>query len=248
VLFGWRLARASEPFIPTAVLANSVVRNGVASTFFAVGTLVGLSVFMPLYFEAVLSLSAATSGVALIALMGGTVTGATIAGRIMVHFTHYKRTAVAGLAFAAIVTFLLALWPASLPFAGVEAVLAVIGLGIGTVFPITTTAVQNAVPLRQLGTTTGVLNFFRSLGGAILVPVFSAVFLAAAAAAAKAGSDVASIQAVIMEGARNGVDFGHVFTGVFLAAAIALSLSFAFQLAMKELPLRSRLDAAEPSG
>jgi EmrB/QacA subfamily drug resistance transporter len=248
VLFGWRLAKASEPFIPTAVLGNSVVRNGVGSTFFAVGSLVGLSVFMPLYFEAVLGLSAATSGVALIALMGGAVTGATIAGRIMARYAHYKRTAVAGLGLAAIVTFLLALWPASLSFTGVEIVLAIIGLGIGTMFPITTTAVQNAVPLRQLGTATGVLNFFRSLGGAILVPVFSAVFLAAAAAAATAGSDVASIQAVIIEGASNGVDFGHVFTGVFIAAAIALSLSFTFQLAMKELPLRSRADYAEPGG
>jgi EmrB/QacA subfamily drug resistance transporter len=242
-LFGVRLATAAEPFIPLAVLANSVVRNGVGTMFFAVGALIALSVFMPLYFEAVLGLTAAGSGMALIALMGGAVTGATISGRIMVRHEHYKNAAVAGLALATMVTAVLAVWPASLSFAGIEIVLAIIGIGIGTVFPIVTTAVQNAVPLRQLGTTTGVLNFFRSLGGAILVPALSAVFLAAAAA-----SDHASIQTVILEGARNGVDLAHVFTGVFAGAAVALFLAFAFQVAMKELPLRSALDIKEPGG
>jgi EmrB/QacA subfamily drug resistance transporter len=238
-LFGWRLATAEEPFIPPSVLAHQVVRNGVVSLFFAVGALIGLSVFIPLYFEAVLGLSAAGSGTALIALMGGAVAGATFAGQIMARFARYKRVAVIGLALATLVTLLLAVFPTSLPFVGVEIVLAVIGLGIGTVFPITITAVQNAVPLRQLGTTTGVLNFSRSLGGAILVPAFSAVFLAGAAA----DSDLVSVQTVILEGSRNGTDFGHVFSGVFYAAAIALFIAFVFQAAMKELPLRKGLDA-----
>lgn len=237
-LFGWRLATAAEPFIPPSVLAHQVVRNGVVSLFFAVGALIGLSVFIPLYFEAVLGLSAAGSGVALIALMGGAVGGATLAGRIMARYARYKRVAVIGLALATLVTLLLAIFPTSLPFIGVEIVLAIVGLGIGTVFPITITAVQNAVPLRQLGTTTGVLNFSRSLGGAILVPAFSAVFLARAAA----DSDLVSVQTVILEGSRDGVDFGTVFNGVFYAAAIALFIAFVFQAAMKELPLRKGLD------
>jgi sugar phosphate permease len=134
---------------------------------------------------------------------------------------------------------ILAMFPTSLPFVGVEIVLAIVGLGIGTVFPITITAVQNAVPLRQLGTTTGVLNFSRSLGGAILVPTFSAVFLARAAA----DSDLVSVQTVILEGSRDGVDFGSVFNGVFYAAALSLFIAFVFQAAMKELPLRKGLDS-----
>ncbi len=238
-LFAVRLRTAAEPFIPLSILANSVVRDGVICVFFAVGTMVGLSVFIPLYFEAVLGLSAAGSGVALIAFMGGTVAGATLAGRIMVRFRHYKRTAVIGLGLASAVASVLAIFPDSLPFYGVEIVLAVIGMGLGTVFPITTTGVQNAVPLRQLGTTTGVLNFSRSLGGAVIVPVFSAVFIAAASA----GSDPVSVQALIEAGGRIGVDFGHVFTGVFAAAAIALLVAFVFQVMMKELPLRTRVDA-----
>jgi MFS family permease len=78
-LFALRMLTAEEPLVPLTVLRNQVVRTGTASSLFGMGALIGLSVFMPLYFEAVLGLSAAGSGVALIALMGGAVAGATLA-------------------------------------------------------------------------------------------------------------------------------------------------------------------------
>jgi EmrB/QacA subfamily drug resistance transporter len=241
-LFGFRLARAPEPFIPLSVLANSVVRNGVIGCFFAVGTIVGLAVFLPLFFEAVIGLTAGQSGVALIVYMGGTVAGATIAGRIMTRVEHYKRAAVIGLAVSVPSTLVLAIWPMSLSFAGVEVVLAIAGTGIGTIFPIATTAVQNAVPPHQMGTATAILNFFRSLGGAILVAVFGAIFLAEAVS----NSDNASVQTVILEGAKAGVDFGRVFSGVFYAAALANLIALFFIAAMKELPLRGHGHASTP--
>ena len=239
-LFGWRLASAAEPFIPLSVLGHQVVFSGVVSLFFSVGALVGLSVFIPLYFEAILGLSAAGSGTALIALMGGAVIGATLAGRVMARRARYKWVSVLGLGLATVVTILLATFPVTLPFVGVEIVLLIIGIGIGTVFPITVTSVQNAVPLRQLGTTTGVLNFSRSLGGAILVPAFSAIFLAAAASG---GHE--SVQTVILAGSASGADFGGVFGAVFYAAAAALFIAFLAQARMKELPLRKALDVGE---
>src|SRR5690606_16916360 len=119
VLFAWRLTRAAEPFIPLNVLSHQVVRCGVGSLFFAVGALVGLSVFIPLHFEGVLDRSAAASGTARIALMAGTVIGATTAGRVMAVRARYKWVAVVGLGLGAVVTLLLAVFPTTLPFYGV---------------------------------------------------------------------------------------------------------------------------------
>ena len=48
-------------------------------------TLVGMTIFVPLYFEVVLHLSASQSGLALIPLMGATVLFSTITGRLMMH-------------------------------------------------------------------------------------------------------------------------------------------------------------------
>jgi EmrB/QacA subfamily drug resistance transporter len=239
LLFGWRLARAPEPFIPLAVLGHPVVRYGVISTFFGVGAMVGLSIYVPLYFEGVLGLAASQSGLALISLMGGTVVGATIAGQVMMKVVHYKRTAVIGLGLATLATLVLAIWPTGLSFWGIEAVLGIVGIGLGTIFPVTTTSVQNAVPPHQMGTATGVLNFARSLGGAILVAVFGAIFLSLAVS----GTHADSVQTIIAHGV--GAELGPVFRGVFLAAAVTIGLSMAFMMAMHELPLRGR---GEPHG
>lgn len=236
VLFAARLLRAPEPFIPLTVLGNPVVRDGVISTFFGVGAMVGLSIFVPLYYEAVLGLGASESGLALIALLGGTVVGATIAGQVMMRVTHYKRTAVIGLGIAALAMLILGFFPTQLSLLAVEVVLGIVGTGLGTIFPITTTGIQNAVPPHQMGTATGILNFARSLGGAILVAVFGAVFLSIAAS----DGGLASVQTIIAHSA--GVDFAPVFRGVFIAAAITIGLSFAFMAAMRELPLRGHGD------
>ena len=55
-----------------------------------------------------------------------------------------------------------------------------VGVGVGTVLPVTTVAIQNAVPMHQLGTATGVMSFFRSLGGAVAVAGFGALVLGSA--------------------------------------------------------------------
>ena len=38
-----------------------------------------------------------------------------------------------------------------------------IGFGVGTVYPVATVSIQNAVPMHQVGTATGAMNFFRAL-------------------------------------------------------------------------------------
>jgi MFS family permease len=174
--------------------------------------------------------------------MGGTVVGAMSAGRVMLHFEHYKWTAVAGLAMASIAIAVLAIWPTSFSLAGVETVLAVAGIGMGTIFPITTTAVQNAVAPHQMGTVTGVLNFFRSLGGALTVALLGAIFFALVAS----GAPHTSVQAAVLEGARNGTDFTAVFRGVYGAAAVILALAFASLAMMEERPLRRHAHAGGP--
>jgi EmrB/QacA subfamily drug resistance transporter len=242
VLFALRLLSAPEPFVPLAVLRNPVVTAGVIATFFGVGAMVGLSVFIPVYFEAVLGLSASASGLALIALMGATVVGANLTGGVMLHFDRYKWAATSGLALSAVAMMVLAVFPTSLGLVGIEIVLTVAGIGMGTIFPISTTAVQNAVEPHQMGTTTGVLNFFRSLGGAIVVAAFGAIFFAFLSG--DVPRDV-SVEQAVLAGARTGIDFGPVFRAVFAAAAVTLALSFLGIVAMEERPLRRHTGPSE---
>ena len=65
-VFVWWLRRAPEPFLPLTVLANPVMRVGTAATACALGAVIGLTVYMPLYFQLVHKLSATQAGLALI--------------------------------------------------------------------------------------------------------------------------------------------------------------------------------------
>ena len=95
----------------------------------------------------------------------------------MARLRHYKRPPMVGLAVAALGALALSLDPVALPLPLVELLLALVGAGIGTVLPVTTVSIQNAVPMHQLGTATGAMSFFRSLGGAIAVAGFGAILL-----------------------------------------------------------------------
>ncbi len=233
LLLARRLSTAEEPLIPTELLRNPVVRWGTLSACFGMGTFIGLTIYVPIYFEAVLHLSASDSGLALIPLMFGTVVGATISGRVMANMTHYKRLPVAGLSVAVLATGVLAYDPRGLSLPAVEALLGVLSLGFGMLLPVTTVSIQNAVAPHQLGTATGMANFFRQLGGALVVAAFGAIVL-------NAFADTGEIVTFETLARLAGRDGSPVFSRVFWAAAACLAMALFFILLMEEKPLAGR--------
>ena len=224
-LFVWRISRAPEPLIPLAMLGNNVVSRATVAAACGMGAYIGLSIYLPVYFQAARGMSVTASGLGLIPLMVGTVIGATIAGQLMGRIVHYKRIPAIGLCFATLGAIVLALWADDLPLWVFEAVLGVISIGLGTVLPTTTVAIQNAVELHQLGTATGTMNFFRQLGSAVTVAIFGALLNAT-------GISEATLHA--------GAELSHGgFQSIFTATAIGFAIAFAFILWMKERPLRS---------
>jgi hypothetical protein len=110
--------------------------------------------------------------------------------------------------------------------------LAVFGMGLGTAFPVSVVAMQNAVARAQVGTITGAMNFFRSMMSSFTVAVFSAILLTAL------GADIS-----LAEGARGSVnaieagDMVAAFRYVFAAATIMIGCASLCMTAMEERPL-----------
>ncbi len=223
--FGWRIATAAEPLIPLEFLSNRIVSMGTLSACFGMGTYIGLSIYMPVYFQAVRGLSTSNSGLALIPLMVGTVIGATISGQLMGRITHYKRIPVIGLFAAMAGALILSFLDSQMSLPVFECVLGCISIGLGTLLPTTTVAIQNAVKSHQLGTATGTMNFFRQLGGSILVSVFGVILLGG------------------QHGGGNAISPENImpasFFYMFLATFGGFTIAFIFLLLMKEQPLRS---------
>jgi EmrB/QacA subfamily drug resistance transporter len=240
--FVWWLRVAPEPFLPLSVLANPVMRAGTAATSCTLGAVLGLTVYMPFYFQVVHRLSAADAGFALIPIVVMTTPGSMVSGRSMMHLRRYKVSAIAGASIAIASVTALVIWPA-MPVIGVVIVLTLIGFGVGTVYPIATVSIQNAVPMTQVGTTTGAMNFFRALASTLAVAIMGAILLAGLGVTPERG---AAVERLTESAGSAGVDLAGVFRLVFVAADVFLGLALLAVLVMEERPLRGPATSPPP--
>src|SRR6516225_2646699 len=236
VLFAWRLLRASEPFLPLPVLANPVMRMGSLCTSFSQGVVVGLTIYLPLYYELMHGFSAPDAGLALIPIVVMSTPGSIAAGRAMMHLEHYKRVPVIGLAFSIAGLALLA-WKPGLSPAVVAVVLSVVAFGIGTSYPVGTVSIQNAVSRYQVGAAMGAMNFFRGLTAAFIVAVMGAILLTGLGVSPVRGGDLAKAAADATVGAA---DAAPVFRNLFALGVLCVVASLIALLRMEERPLRGR--------
>jgi len=233
VAFRWRIAIAAEPYLPLPILRNPIVRMGAVTSACAVGASIGLTVFVPFYYQLVHKLSVGESGLALIPIAVMTTPGSILAGRAMMYLRRYKRVSLIFLTVAIAAILFLAVRPLSSPWI-VMVVLALVGTGVGSVFPLATVCIQNAVEPHQLGIATGVMNFFRALVAALMVALMGAIMLAGFGVAPD-GARAAGV--LIAAGAAAG-DAAHVFRWVFAAAAAFLVVGLIALIRLPERPLR----------
>jgi len=236
ILFLWRLTQALEPFLLLPVLANPVMRMGTACTSFSQGVVIGLTIFLPLYYELVHKFSASDSGLALIPIVVMSTPGSILAGRMMMFLDHYKRVPLVGLSCAIVALSLLA-WNPSMHPITVAVVLSIVAFGIGTTYPVGTVSIQNAVSRYQVGAAMGAMNFFRGLTAAFIVAAMGAILLAGLGVAPERGGSTIVVAATAN---ARGVDLAHVFRGVFAIAVLCLIISLISLIWMEERPLRGR--------
>jgi len=235
LLFAFRVATAPEPFIPLAILRHPLVGAVTAAGFFSVGVTIGLSIFLPLYFELVLGFSPSGSGAALIVFLAGATAGSFAAGRLMMSTARYKLVPIGGLVLGIVMLAAFAIKPAGLTLLEVSVLLSIGGAGLGVMYPVTTTIVQNTVTPQQLGTATGALNFARQLGGTIIVAAFGTILLG--------GIDTGAGHGLTLEMLRggsgaSGAGMASVFRWMFATGVIFLVLGLVAVLAIEERPLR----------
>ncbi|NLH79846.1 MAG: MFS transporter [Phyllobacteriaceae bacterium] len=237
-IFARHVVTVEEAVMPVHVLRDPVIAVVVSALFFSMGAYVGLSVYMPLWFETVAGLAPASAGFGLLALTLGTVTGANLAGRAMVWIVRYRRAVLGGSALAIAATVALSFFADRVGFWGVEALLALVGLGTGTIFPIGTVAVQNAVERHDLGVAMGALAFMRSLGSVVSVTVLGAVLAAAGIAGVGEGATHVGGTDPVAAGA---------FRWLFAAVVVGQTIGFAILCFLQERPLRGTAPASAPA-
>ncbi|HKT19491.1 MAG TPA: MFS transporter, partial [Stellaceae bacterium] len=170
--FAARLRTALEPLVPLGVLSNPVVIFAVLANAMGASSIMVLNLFMPMFLQLLVGLGASHSGLLLMTLMFSFNVGAGISGHVTGRVRRYKVLPMLGVLLALSATLALGFAADRFGLVVIEALLTIIGLGFGTVPPMATVALQNAVERAELGAATASLNFVRSLAGTIFVGVF----------------------------------------------------------------------------
>ena len=154
--------------MPFEIYRNRVVVIALMVVFLVGFGMFGAIIFIPLFFQGVLGASATSSGSFLTPMMLGIVVSAGIAGQLLSRLGgHYRTQGLIGMGILAFGMFLVSQMNADTSYTRAVINIVVIGLGLGSTFPVFTIAVQNAVEYKHLGVATSATQFYRSIGGTL---------------------------------------------------------------------------------
>jgi EmrB/QacA subfamily drug resistance transporter len=237
--FVWHAGRAAEPFIPLRLLGGTVVPFAILAGGLTVGTLTGLTVYLPMYYEIVYKLSPSEAGLALLPLVAISVPGSWIAGRVMLRWPRYLWVSIVGGALAALCFGTLAI-VSDIPLWMFLSILSIGSFGIGPMFSTTVAALQNAVARNQIGTATGAMNYTRALMASFAVAGFTAILMAAL------GTGVSGRDNIDLTRDLTSIEAVAAFRYIFGAAACMMSGATLLMALMEERPLAGPELASNP--
>ena len=168
---------AAEPLLPPAMFRIRSISLTVTAVFLMGMGLFGMFLYLPLYLQAVMGLSAAASGQLFTPLVFAMILASILSGQLVSRTGRYKALAVLGSAMAALGMLLLARMQRDVTSAIIIRNTLVLGTGFGLVQPIFTLVIQNAAPREYMGAATASSQFFRSIGSTIGVAIFGTVLL-----------------------------------------------------------------------
>lgn len=179
-LISWILFANFETKAVEPVLSLTLFTSRIFTVSNIVGFLMGLgmfgsAMFLPLFFQGVLGISATSSGNTMLPLMISMMLTSIVVGRFAVKIA-FRSMYIAGMALMAISFFLLSTMTEHTTQFTAMIYIVILGTGIGVVTPVITLAVQSAFGPEQRGVATSATQFFRSIGGTMGITVLGAIF------------------------------------------------------------------------
>lgn len=174
VLFVWIERRVEEP-----ILSMELFKNKVFVVSNAVGFLMGLGMFgaimfLPLFLQGVIGVSATSSGNTMIPMMIAMMSTSILGGQFITK-VKFRTMFFGGSGIMAFGFYLLSTMSTQTTQFNAILNIIVLGIGMGLVMPTLTIAVQQAFPPEQRGVATSATQFFRSIGSTLGVTILGVV-------------------------------------------------------------------------
>jgi EmrB/QacA subfamily drug resistance transporter len=169
--------KAIEPLIPLVLFRSPVISMCSAASFILGMGMFGVIIYLPLFMQGVLGVSATQSGNLLTPLLLSSVVGSILTGQINLRFLTYKPSAVMGSILIAAGMVLFARMGVDTLQREVLIAMLIAGFGMGLLMPVYTVAIQNAASREHMGAASALPTFFRSIGSTVGVAIFGTVLL-----------------------------------------------------------------------
>ncbi|MFC0675302.1 MDR family MFS transporter [Brachybacterium hainanense] len=170
--------KVPEPLLPLHLLGRPIVALSVAASFAIAVAMFGAIIYIPVYAQGVMGVSATNSGAILIPLSVAMILTSIAVGLLITRTGRTKPFLIVGCAVIVVGYWLLSRIQYGDSQLKLTVTMIVIGLGIGLSNQVYTLIVQNVVAQRELGVATAAIQFFRNLGSTIGTAVLGTVMTA----------------------------------------------------------------------
>src|SRR2546425_7339285 len=178
ILFGAFLMTerfAVEPILPLDLFRNQVFAVAALLSLLQLMILVGLIVYLPLYLQGVLGVSATGAGAVITPMTVSSVIGAALAGFAITVLKRYQFITILSALIMTAGVFLLTRMTPSTSLLEAIVFMVIAGIGLGPFFSVLTIAAQNALPRTRLGVGTASVRYLGQLGAVLGVAIVGTV-------------------------------------------------------------------------
>ncbi|MDB5046219.1 MAG: drug resistance transporter, EmrB/QacA subfamily, partial [Deinococcus sp.] len=166
-----------DAILPLGLFKNPTFTLANLASFVINMAFIGIVMFLPLFMQTVQGVSATNSGLAMLPLMAGLIVSSIVAGNLAARTGNYKPFLLGGTAILIVGVFLLTRIGIGTTRLDLGWRMFVVGFGLGPAMSLFNVAVQNAVPLHQMGVATSSSQFFRQIGSTIGAAIFGTLLL-----------------------------------------------------------------------
>ncbi len=252
-----RERKAENPIIPLKLFKNPIFTVASALSLVMGLIMLGTIIFLPVYQQIVKGYSPTASGLYLLPFVGGILVASIVSGILISKIGKYKIFPIIGTILVVLGLYLFSHVTPTTSQISLSIWMVITGLGMGMFMQVMTLAVQNSIDVSQMGTATGLVTFFRSIGSAIGTAVFGVILITRltyhlgkslpshivtqvkGSVLSSLGGTGLNIPSSIMKTIIN--SFSLAFHDVFLAAIPFAVIAFILALLLKETPLRTTL-------
>ena len=164
-----------DPILPLDLFKNRTFNTANGAAFVYSMAFMGVTSFLPLYMQVGQGVPATRSGLTMLALMVGLIASSTINGQLVTRTGRYKPFMIGGGAVLIVGVFTLCFIGPDTGTLDLAWRLLLVGIGLGPGQSLFSLAVQNAVPMHQLGVATSSGQFVRQIGSTMGVALFGAL-------------------------------------------------------------------------